>query len=266
MKAQPLRALIVDDEPPARQAMARLLHEVDDVLVVEAAADGLQALHALAHTRVDLLFLDIEMPALGGLELATRLHPAITPAVVFVSAWPQYAVAAFDVGAADYLLKPVDPARLKAAIVRARRRLVQPELEKSLRRLRARQPAAASPGHVWVDHGSSRLRLAVGDIEWFAGDGDYVQAHTAERGYLMRGTLSQLEATLPPDQFLRVHRSTLINTDAVAQVASAHGHLLLTTRSGATLKVGRRARSRVRHQLEGLPNAVATQPSDQTEV
>jgi two-component system LytT family response regulator len=100
-----------------------------------------------------------------------------------------------------------------------------------------------------VEHGGSRLRLVLGEIEWFGADGDYVQAHTAERGYLMRGSLNRLEATLPASRFLRVHRSTLVNVDAVVRVAARNGQLLLTTRSGTTLKVGRRARSRVRRRL-----------------
>lgn len=247
----PLRALVVDDELPARQALARLLRELQDVELVDVASNGLEALDVLACESLDLLFLDIEMPALGGLELATRLQPAVSSAVIFVTAWPQYAVTAFEIGADDYLLKPVDPVRLAAAIARARQRLAHAGLEASLRMLRTRQSAPGNPDHVWVEHGASRMRLPLADIEWFAADGDYVQAHTAERGYLMRGSLNQLETTLPSPQFLRVHRSTLANVDAVTRVASVEGQLVLTTRSGATLQVGRRARSRVRQQLEG---------------
>lgn len=249
----PLRTLIVDDEPPARQALTHLLRESEGVQLIDIAANGLEALEVLARETIDLLCLDIEMPSLGGLELATRLQPAISLAVIFVTAWPQHAVAAFEVGAVDYLLKPVDPVRLAMALERARQRLAQPELEKSLRVLRARQTTAAVPDHVWVEHGTTRLRLSLADIEWFAADGDYVQAHTAERGYLMRGSLNQLEATLPSTRFLRVHRSTLVNVDAVTRVASVDGHLLLTTRSGAGLQVGRRARSRVRQRLKDDP-------------
>ncbi len=251
MMDESLRALVVDDEPPARKALIRLLRDVPRVDVVGTASNGVEALEVLAHEPVDLLFLDIEMPMLAGLQLAARLRPTATPAVVFVTAWPQYAVDAFDVDAADYLLKPVDPARLVTAVERARQHMVRPELETSVKILRARQPVSEGPDHVWVEHGHSRLRLALEDIEWFAADGDYVQAHTAERGYLMRGSLGGLEATLPEARFLRVHRSTLVNVDAVTRVATVNGRLQLTTRSGATLKVGRRARSRVRRQLEG---------------
>lgn len=246
---EPLRALIVDDELPARQALLRLLRDSPDVTVAGTASNGLESLEVLARETIDLLFLDIEMPALAGLELVTRLQPATSPAVVFVTAWPQYAVAAFDVDAADYLLKPVDPARLAAAVARARQRLGRLELDASLRVLRARQPARNLPDRVWVEHGTARLRLSLDDIEWFAADGDYVCAHTPERGFLMRDSLNHLEASLSALRFLRVHRSTLVNVEAVVRVAASNGHILLTTRSGATLNVGRRARSRVRKRL-----------------
>ncbi|MHB1056311.1 MAG: LytR/AlgR family response regulator transcription factor [Rhodanobacter sp.] len=248
---EPLRALIVDDEPLARKALIRLLRDVPKVDVAGEASNGVEALEWLAHELVDLLFLDIEMPMLAGMELAARLQPAAAPAVVFVTAWPQYAVGAFDVDAADYLLKPVDPVRLAAAVERARRQLARPELESSVKFLRARQPVPEGPDHVWVEHGASRRRLALDEIEWFAADGDYVQAHTAERGYLMHGSLGALEAALPQARFLRVHRSTLVKVDAVTRVATVNGQLQLSTRSGAILTVGRRARSRVRRQLEG---------------
>ncbi len=252
---KPLRALIVDDEPPARRALASLLTDIPDVVVSGTASNGLEALDALAHRDIDLLFLDIEMPVLAGLELAARLHPTPTPAVIFVTAWPKYAVAAFDVDAADYLLKPVDPARLQHAIERARSRFVTHDdaqrissLELPLQTLRARQPAS-TPTQIWVESGRGKQRLSLDDIEWFAADGDYVQAHTASRSYLMHGSLNQLENTLSSVRLLRIHRSTLINIDAVSRVTSCSGQLLLTTRSGATLHVGRRARARVRSML-----------------
>ena len=251
----PLRALIVDDEPPARQVLLRLLRDSREVVVAGTASNGMEALEVLACEAIDLLFLDIEMPALAGLELATRLQPSAAPAVVFVTAWPKYAVAAFDVNAADYLLKPVDPVRLAEAVARARQRLTKPELDASLRVLRARLPAQNQPDHVWVEQANMRLRLPLDDVEWFAADGDYVLAHTAERGYLMHGSLNHLEATLPTSRFLRVHRSTLVNIDAVKQVAVSNTDLLLTTSSGATLKVGRRARPKVRKWLAGDPSA-----------
>jgi DNA-binding LytR/AlgR family response regulator len=249
---EPLRALIVDDEPPARSALARLLAEIPDVVVSGTASNGLEALDALARGDIELLFLDIEMPVLAGLELANRLHPMPAPAVIFVTAWPQYAVAAFDVDAADYLLKPVDPARLQHAIERARSRLATRDdtqrissLEVPLQTLRARQ-LASTPVQIWVESGRGRERLSLDDVEWFAADGDYVQAHTASRSYLMHGSLNQLESTLPSVRLLRIHRSKLINVDAVTRVTSCNGQLLLTTRSGTILKVGRRARARVR--------------------
>lgn len=247
-----LRGLIVDDEPPARGVLTRLLADIPGIEVIGTAANGIEALAALSHGDIDVLFLDIEMPVLAGMELATRLHPAPRPAVIFVTAWPQYAVDAFDVDAADYLLKPVDPARLTIAVARARERLKKQELETSLRVLRARQPSESMLDHVWVELGGAHLRLSLADVEWFAADGDYVCAHTAERGYLMRASLNALESTLPTARFMRIHRSTIVKVDAVSRVISNNGQLSLITCSGATLHVGRRARRRVRQSLDKL--------------
>jgi DNA-binding LytR/AlgR family response regulator len=253
--SEPMRALIVDDEPPARQALLRLLRDLPEIVAAGTASNGLEALEVLAREKIDLLFVDIEMPALAGLELATRLQPAATPAVVFVTAWPQYAIAAFDVDAADYLLKPVDPSRLQHAIKRAHARIMMregaqrtPSLEASLQPIHGRRPPSTL-SHIWVELGRGRQRLALDEVEWFAADGDYVQAHTSTRSYLMHGSLNQLESALPATRLLRIHRSTLINVDAVTSVTSVNGQLLLTTRSGAVLQVGRRARARVRRNL-----------------
>ena len=250
-----LRALIVDDEPPARGVLMHLLAEIPDITVTATAANGMEALAVLAEDAIDVVFLDIEMPVLAGMELAPRLHLKPSPAVIFVTAWPQYAVAAFDVDAADYLLKPVDPSRLRQAIERARSRIAMHDdtqrissLEESVQILRSRQ-TTSTPLHIWVELGRGRQRLSLDEVEWFAADGDYVQAHTATRSYLMQGSLNQLENTLPAQRLLRIHRSTLVNIDAVTHVASCNGQLQLTTRSGAVLPVGRRAQARVRRTL-----------------
>ena len=237
----PLRALIVDDEPPARQALMQLLREMRHVEIAATASNGIEALDALA-----------------GMDLAMRLYPAITPVLVFVTAWPRYATGAFDVGAADYLLKPVDPQRLALAIERARQQLQAHDdeqriaaLESSMQQLRARQ-GTSDLDHVWVELPRGRQRVDLNKIEWFAADGDYVQAHVAGRSYLMRDSLNRLEATLPPDCFVRVHRATIVNITAVTRIVTANnGQLRLSTRSGAELGVGRRTRSRVSRLLGG---------------
>lgn len=173
-----------------------------------------------------------------------------------MTAYPQHAAGAFAVQGADYLLKPVDSRRLACALERARAQLRAHDhqqriasLEAMLRTLRT-QSQVSRLTHVWVELGSGRLRLALEQIEWFAADGDYVQAHTAERGYLMRDSLGRLSSTLVHADFLRVHRSTLVNLDAVVRVTgAANGQLLLRIRSGVELQVGRRSRRAVRDAL-----------------
>lgn len=255
----PLRALIVDDELPARRALSLLLCEMPEVEVVAMASNGMAALDALAaDSDINLLLLDIEMPAMAGMELAVRLYPAITPVLVFVTAYPRYAAGAFDVGAADYLLKPVDPQRLVLAVERARQHLQVRSgeqriaaLEASIKDLRV-QPIPADIDHVWVELPRGRQRVALDEIEWFAADGDYVQAYAAGRNFLMRDSLNRLEAALPAARFVRIHRSTIVSVAAVTRVVrTENGQLLLRTRSGAELNVGRRTRSRVRHLFGG---------------
>ena len=251
-----MRVLLVDDEPPARRAMAHMLKTIPDVEVVGEAGDGLEALEVLADREVDIVLLDIQMPVLAGLELASRLSPRASPAVVFVTAWAEHAVRAFELGSADYLLKPVAPERLAQAIERARAQLASEAasrriatLEATLRALR-QEPPARSVTHLWADTGVRRMRLAVNDIDWFGGDGDYVQAHVQGREYLLKERLRELEQRLP-QCFLRIHRSTIANLDAVDAAIRDKGQLTLLMKSGERLSVGRRVRARVSDALRG---------------
>ena len=251
-----MRVLLVDDEPPARRAMAHMLATMPGIEVVGEAGDGLEALDVLADRDVDLVLLDIQMPVLAGLELAARLSPRASPAIVFVTAWAEHAVRAFELGSADYLLKPVAPERLAQAIERARAQLASQDaarriatLEATLRAFRD-APTSPHPTHLWADTGVRRLRLPVNDIEWFGGDGDYVQAHVQGRAYLLRERLRDLEQRLPR-QFLRIHRSTIANLDAVEAAIRDKGQLTLLMKSGERLSVGRRVRARVHDVLRG---------------
>jgi DNA-binding LytR/AlgR family response regulator len=251
-----MRALIVDDEPLARRALRRMLESCAGVEVVGEACDGIEALGRLASTCADVLLLDIEMPRLAGMTLASQLRPQHAPAVIFVTAYPQHALHAFDVAAVDYLLKPVDPQRLAEALERAREQLLGRRAAQGVQAvgevLRAMPAGPAGIDHVWVHYGHERRRLPLANVEWFGADGDYIQAHTAERSYLMRGPIGRLEARLPAHSFVRIHRSTLVNTEAVSAVSTGRGGgLVLITHGGARLAVGRRARSRVRRVLEG---------------
>lgn len=249
-----LAALIVDDEPHARRALERLVAITDGVEVAGSAADGVEALAAMASMRVDLLLADIAMPRLAGLELVDRLDVHDAPAVVFVTAYAEHAVCAFDLGVADYLLKPVAPERFGLAVSRARKVLGDPGGRFPFRQLIRSCGAGggpAAPEHLWCHAAGGRSRVAVGEVEAVRAEGDYVRLVMADgRSRLTDGPLDRLAVTLSGAGFLRVHRSTLIRLDAVHAVRSDPSRrLILELRSGEVVTAGRRATPQVRAML-----------------
>jgi len=237
---EPLRLLIVDDEPPARARLRRLLATHADLQCVGEAADGLQALDMAEALRPDALLLDVQMPELGGLDVAASLPERAQggPAVVFVTAFDAYALPAFDAAAVDYLLKPVDPTRLARA----------------LQRLRERQPAHAArpaPGRLVV---GERGRLQVIDCDallWLQAADNYVELHTAERMHLLRRTLDGLLADLGPG-FVRIHRSRAVALAAVTTVEAAErGNATVRLRNGTALACSRAWREGLEQVLRG---------------
>ena len=220
--SRPLRVLIVDDEPPARALLAELLRAVESVEVVGEASGGPEAVdlvvaQAEAGTPVDALFLDVQMPGLDGFgvlaALAARLDAL--PAVVFATAFDRHAVGAFETGAVDYLLKPVTRSRLETAVARLRERT--PSLTASDAQAVADGAAA---GRLLVRAGDRLVALAVDDIVWVEAEGNYARLHTAGRPFLAGVGIGEVEARLPKDRFVRVHRSALVALDAVRQLES----------------------------------------------
>jgi two-component system LytT family response regulator len=234
-----IRVLVVDDEPPARAKLRRWLLEERDLEVVAEAANGLSAAHLIATTRPDLVFLDIQMPDMSGLEVAAQLQAGSAPLLVFVTAHDDHAVEAFDLNAIDYLLKPYDHERFLRALGRIRQRLrASPRDEPAVGMARA----TLGPGkRLPVPDGDGLRLIDVSAIHWLEADDNYVHVHTAEGDYLLRRTLQDLLAQLNEQQFARIHRSAAVN---VAQVATLKpmpkGDYELTLRSGATLRVSRR--------------------------
>lgn len=202
----PLRLLLVDDEPPARARLRRLLGDIPGTTVVGEAGDGIAAIEAVQRLQPDALLLDVQMPEVGGLDVAASL-PADGPAVVFVTAFDRFALQAFDAAAVDYLLKPVEPERLARAVARLR---AQP----GPRRL-------PSPKQLLVEERGHLRVLAVDSIRWVTAADNYVELHGTEgRHWLLRRTLAALLSDLGPG-FVRVHRSHAVALSAVAEVQPA---------------------------------------------
>jgi two-component system, LytTR family, response regulator LytT len=232
-----MRVLVVDDEAPARSELRYLLGRHEGVDVDEAAHAG-EALALVRRGDYDAVFLDVEMPGLTGLEATPLVREGVgAPAVVFVTAHAEYAVEAFAVEAFDYLLKPVDPER----IARVMERLQERELAK---------PAPLQKIPV-VAGGRTEL-VDFEQVHYVQADGDYCRVHTYDRSYLSTASLGELEETLPPDRFARIHRSYLVNLAKVAAVKRASGdrlRLALADAERTELDVARRQSRRVRELL-----------------
>ena len=246
-----LRALIVDDEPLARRRLSRLLTGEGGVDVVGEAAEGQEALDAIRSLRPDVVFLDVQMPGLTGTEVVRALAGEEAPYLIFVTAFDSYGVEAFDLGAVDYLLKPFDADRLRRALARVRERRGGPrpgeaDIVEALRRVEERQRslaralAAGGADRILVRAGERLHFVATADIDWIEAEGNYVRLHTAIGSPLVRRTLASLEATLDPSRFLRVHRSAIVNVDAVdGLIADFNGAYTVRLRGGRELRLSR---------------------------
>lgn len=248
-----LRAVIVDDEPLARERIRTLLAEQPEWTVAAECGDGLEAVVAIERERPDLVFLDIQMPELDGFEVLDALGPS-APAIIFVTAFDEFALRAFEVSAVDYLLKPIDPTRFDQALGRARMRLgatVQDaslQLEQLMQLWRARQHLAI---RFVVRDGGTISFVKVQDVDWIDAAGNYVRLHAGGRAYLVRDTMKAVEARLDPATFVRVHRSAIVNIDQVSALEPYfHGEYVVIMRDGARLTSSRSHSERLRALLK----------------
>lgn len=234
-----IRALVAEDEKPARQKLVRWLAELPDFEVVAQCADGIDALQSLAKTHPDVAFLDIQMPRLSGLEVVAQLEPQSAPLVVFVTAYDDYAVRAFEVNAIDYLLKPYDQDRLLDAIARVRERLA----DRSYRN-KAISVARSSPGasdRLLVPEGELLKLIDVSTIELLEADDNYVHVCTGTKSYVLRRTLQDLLAQLGEERFVRIHKSAAVNISAVQSFTPLFkGDYDVKLASGRELRMSRR--------------------------
>ena len=246
-----LRVAIVDDEEHAREAIRILLQRRAGVEIVAECRNGNEALEVLQWMTVDLLLLDVQMPAVDGFGVIHSLGAARVPPTVFVTAFDDYALRAFEVGAVDYVLKPFDEARFLAAFDRARLRIDERRTVQWARRLLAAtaersQPAAAALPRLPVPDGKRVTFVNFDDIDWIQAADQYVIVHAGAKEHLLRESLERLEKKLPGERFVRIHRSHVVNVAKVREVARlAKGDAEVTLADGRRLRVSRRYRRRL---------------------
>jgi two-component system LytT family response regulator len=250
-----MRVLLVDDESAARRGLRRRLANLPDLAVVGECEDGEAAVAAIAELRPDLVFLDIQMPGLDGFGVIDAVGPAQMPAVVFVTAYDEFALKAFEVNALDYLLKPVDEQRLQAAVARARARTPDADPDWTARLVAALQQMAGQGSPRWCRRlairGAGRVVLLdVADVDQIESAGNYVQVHQGRKQHLLRETMAGLEARLDPERFVRVSRAAIVNIDRVRELQPMfNGDFVVVLKDGTEVAGSRRYRDALRMLL-----------------
>ena len=244
-----LRALIVDDEAVARRRVCRLLEEHGGVIIAGECADGASAVEAIQTLTPDVVFLDVQMPEFDGFEVVQAVGPDAMPPTVFVTAYDEYALRAFDVHALDYLLKPIDAGHIARAVERARLRHAARDASGD-RRLHALLDQFANERRYLrrlpVRSDGRLLIVRVDEIDWIGAADNYVTLHVGRREFLVRGTLAWLERELDPEAFVRIHRATIVRIDAIRElVPESHGDYTARLTNGAELAVSRTHRPRL---------------------
>ena len=281
--AERIRALIVDDEPAARRGIALMLADQPDFEVVGQCADGLEALESIEEVEPDLVFLDIQMPGLDGFDVLQRLGAEAAPGIIFVTAYDEYAIRAFDVNAVDYLLKPYSDSRFAEALERARGLIERERLTDFRRRLASLlgdlTEKGASAGERYgpderglegrgrpnrqVGRGTARsgirfpiktrgrvVFVSAHEISWISAERDYVRLHTGQRSYLLREKIGELEKQLRPEGFVRVHRSALVRVEAIDELRDlGDGRYLVRLADGSELRMSRSGAGRLQAAL-----------------
>lgn len=254
-----ISALIIDDEKLARDLVKLYLEQHPDIVVAGEYANGVEALNSIASQSPDLIFLDVQMPDLNGFELLRELQPEKTPVVIFITAYDQFALKAFEVNAIGYLLKPFGKARFDATVKNAVALVHQskkPGLETKLQHLLLDYEAwkASSSktvtylSRILIKESKKAFFVRTADVLYFEASGDYVSIHTAEKTYLIHDSLQHLESNLNPEQFIRIHRSTIVGIDAIRELhPHFNGEYLVLLKNGVKLKLSRSYKENLKH-------------------
>ena len=246
--AMQIRALVIDDEPLARAMIREMLEDDPEVEIVGECASGHEAIEAIRSLSPDLIFLDIQMPELGGFEVLESFKGQVMPYIIFATAYDQYAVRAFEVNALDYLLKPFDKERFNSAWQRAKGRIHEDRLNQREQHILALlEELKAGPQYLerLVIKTEGRVFfLDIDDVHCIEAEGNYVRVYNGQKTYLLRETISGLESQLDPKKFLRIHRSSIVRIDRIKELQPwFHGEYHVVLENGKKLTLSRNYRS-----------------------
>jgi two-component system LytT family response regulator len=249
-----IRTMVVDDEPVARERIVGLLQQEKDIELVGECADGHQAVNAIQQQHPDLVFLDVQMPACDGFGVIQQVGADQMPAVVFVTAYDEYALRAFEVHAIDYLLKPFGRDRFQQTLQHAREHLERRRAGDLGRRLLALvqdlKPEPQKLDRLVVKSGGRVFFLRTDDIDWIEAAGNYVRLHLGEDSHLFRETMNNMEGRLDAHRFVRIHRSRIVNTDRIKELQPwFNGEYVVVLQNGARLTLSRGYREKLQERL-----------------
>lgn len=239
-----IETIIVDDEDLARSRIRMLLKAESDIEIVAECSDGREAVGAILTKKPTLLFLDVQMPEMDGFEVLKAIETERRPTVIFVTAYNQYALRAFEAYALDYLLKPFNRTRFQKALQRARLQIARETRDRVDQRLAALLKEVGSESkymeRLVIRSAGRVVFLRTEDVEWFEGCANYVRLHTGKESHLMREKISTLEARLDPKKFVRIHRSSIVKIDQIKELrASGDGEQVVVLRDGSRLGLSR---------------------------
>jgi len=274
----PIRVLVTDDEPIARRRIRRFLRAESNVDVIGECANGREAIDAIREHRPDLVFLDVQMPDVDGFGVVAELGAESMPAVIFVTAYNEYALKAFEVHAMDYLLKPFDADRFKTAFQRAREHIDRVNTAEAGKRLKTLLEQVLSDDRVEVAGGAGpsptpsappqsryldRLMVKsdgrvffvkVSDVDWFEASGNYVRVHVGKTSHLIRETMAGVESSVNPSLFARIHRAVIVNLDRIKELQPWFaGDYVVILRDGRQLKLSRTYRDQLQQRMHRIP-------------
>ena len=257
-----IRTLIVDDEPLARRNLRVLLEKDPQIEIIEECRNGREAVKAINTLSPDLIFLDIQMPEMDGFDVLEHVGPEHIQAIIFVTAFDQYALKAFDVHALDYLLKPFDDERFAHALKRAKAQIAAHEINRLSKRLLALLEERESERKVdrkgyltrlMIKDAGRMTLLKVDDIDFIEADGNYAKLHTGRKTHLLREKMNDLEGRLDPAKFVRIHRSVIVNLDRIKEMhPHFNGDYIVVLQDGRQLRLSRSRRENLEARLKAV--------------